>query len=370
MNILQIHGNIAKIGGASQGTKILSEKILEYKGVSFLCYSEKNSILDSVDSSVNKINLNLTTKNVYKFLENLYVIYKLIISEKIDIIHCHHRNDTIYGCILKILLRDRIALIYTVHGPQVAKKEINIFYKLLNHLFLFLSNKYIDHIIYISNFTKKKTEQLFKKIKYQEVIYNGTSQPKILTKENFINEKFKIHKSLFIVTMAGGVSGYKNPKKFVEIARRLKRYNEILFLLIGDGQEKGDLIKYSKKHKIDNLIFIPTTDKIYNYINKSSIIVSTAFGEGFGRTLIEGMALSKPVIAFNSGGPKEIIINDLNGFLISKNDEKKFDSKILELYKDPLKTKKFGIASLDIYNKKFSYEKYLNEHINIFNKYL
>ena len=41
MNILQIHGNIANIGGASQGTKILSEKICERKGTSFYATATK-----------------------------------------------------------------------------------------------------------------------------------------------------------------------------------------------------------------------------------------------------------------------------------------------------------------------------------------
>ena len=349
--------------------KFFQKKYVKEKAI-FLCYSDKNSILHSVDASVNKINLNLTTKSVYKFLKNLNTIYKLIINEKINIIHSHHRNDTIYACVLKILLKNKITLVYTVHGPQVANKEIRIFYKLLNYIFIFLSNKYIDHIIYISNFTKKKTQHLFKKVINQQVIYNGTPEPSVAADENISIKEFQVNKNMFIVTMAGGISGYKNPKKFVKIAKRLKQYDKILFLSIGDGEEKEELINYSKKHKLKNIIFIPTTNHIHKYFKKSSIIVSTAFDEGFGRTLIEGMSLSKPVIAFDTGGPKEIIIDNSNGFLIPKIDEKKFDSKILELYNNPLKAKEFGRKSFDIFNKKFSSEKYISEHIKTFEKYL
>ena len=190
----------------------------------------------------------------------------------------------------------------------------------------------------------------------------------MVTDENISIKEFQVNKNMFI-TMAGGISGYKNPKKFVKIAKRLKKYDKILFLSIGDGEEKEELINYSKKHKLKNIIFIPTTNHIHKYFKKSSIIVSTAFDEGFGRTLIEGMSLSKPVIAFDTGGPKEIIIDNSNGFLIPKIDEK-IDSKILELYNNPLKAKEFGRKSFDIFNKKFSSEKYISEHIKTFEKYL
>ena len=41
MNILQIHGNIANIGGASQGTKILSEKYVKEKVLHFYATATK-----------------------------------------------------------------------------------------------------------------------------------------------------------------------------------------------------------------------------------------------------------------------------------------------------------------------------------------
>ena len=54
----------------------------------------------------------------------------------------------------------------------------------------------------------------------------------------------------------------------------------------------------------------------------------------------------------------------------NKVDEKKFDSKILELYNNPLKAKEFGRKGFDIFNKKFSSEKYISEHIKTFERYL
>lgn len=38
--------------------------------------------------------------------------------------------------------------------------------------------------------------------------------------------------------------------------------------------------------------------------------------ESFGYVLIEAMAKGKPVIATNQGGPKEIIVENRNGYLI------------------------------------------------------
>ena len=50
-------------------------------------------------------------------------------------------------------------------------------------------------------------------------------------------------------------------------------------------------------------------------IKNSIVLIYTPKNEHFGIVPLEGMALGRPVIADNSGGPKESIVPGLNGFL-------------------------------------------------------
>ena len=46
------------------------------------------------------------------------------------------------------------------------------------------------------------------------------------------------------------------------------------------------------------------------------IIVNPSFSEGFGRNILESMALKKATIATNTGGLRDTIVNGVNGFLV------------------------------------------------------
>lgn len=55
--------------------------------------------------------------------------------------------------------------------------------------------------------------------------------------------------------------------------------------------------------------------------------------EAFGYSLIEAMACGTPVVAYNLGGPKEIIKNGQNGFLVEKNNVKKMADAVIKASK-------------------------------------
>ena len=55
------------------------------------------------------------------------------------------------------------------------------------------------------------------------------------------------------------------------------------------------------------------------------------------------MYCQTPVIACNSGGPKESVKNNYTGFLLENNDVQGWSEKMYYLLKNPEVCKKFGI---------------------------
>jgi len=78
-------------------------------------------------------------------------------------------------------------------------------------------------------------------------------------------------------------------------------------------------------------------------LDDADILVHTAPDEPFGRALIDAMAMGRPVIAFDSAGPSEIITPDC-GRLIPKGDISSMTKAIAELAGDPLLRDAMGAA--------------------------
>lgn len=78
-------------------------------------------------------------------------------------------------------------------------------------------------------------------------------------------------------------------------------------------------------------LYGPTADIEREYLNSSIFVLSSRF-EGFGMVIVEAMACGLPVVAFDCPcGPKDIIVDGVNGILIEKNNVEKLAQGIISV---------------------------------------
>jgi len=143
-----------------------------------------------------------------------------------------------------------------------------------------------------------------------KVIYNGVDinefkPPK--TKEK--------SKNLRILCVARLIKR-KGIDYLIKALGELKNQNFIL-TIIGDGDEKKNLIDQAKKLKINNKIkFLGSVphSEIIKYYQQNDLFILPSLNEGMSNTILEAMACGLPIVTTNVGGSKELIKN--NGFIV------------------------------------------------------
>lgn len=140
-----------------------------------------------------------------------------------------------------------------------------------------------------------------------------------------------------------------NVLKFITVARlsKQKGHDRLLnalsnlnipfqYTLIGSGPEKDAIFQLIENHKLkDKVLHIPFTNEVHKYLADSDVYLQGSYVEGFPNAVIESCAVGTPVLAFNAlGGLNEIIINNVNGFLI--DDENQFLKHINEIYNNDI----------------------------------
>ncbi len=86
-----------------------------------------------------------------------------------------------------------------------------------------------------------------------------------------------------------------------------------------------------KKYVDENLIvfegLIPT-DKLYNRLKKAHVIIIPSCFENFPYSVIESMALGKIILVSDSGGQRELVENNKNGFVFSHDEPDELENKL------------------------------------------
>ena len=95
------------------------------------------------------------------------------------------------------------------------------------------------------------------------------------------------------------------------------------------------------------------------------MVVPSLWQEGFGLSVIEGMASGKPVIASRVGGIKEIITDYKDGFLISPGDSEALSARISEIVCDAELGRRIGLAARLTAEASFNIEEKKRELLHV-----
>ena len=145
-----------------------------------------------------------------------------------------------------------------------------------------------------------------------------------------LREEFALPQEKKIIVYGGVFNDRKNQRFLLEAVSREKEFENICFLLLGNGVEYETLYKqYSNK---DNIIMPGNTDRMADYLRASDYYVSTSKSEGLPNGVLEAMATGLPVLLSDIPQHKEILeADEAVGELYAQDDMKDFQIKLREL---------------------------------------
>lgn len=141
------------------------------------------------------------------------------------------------------------------------------------------------------------------------------------------------------VISVGRIDPVKGFDKLIEIAYRVKQKCPYCnFEIYGAGEENyiNSLKKKSEHARVSSILsFMGQTDNVYDKMLQSVIYVCTSKTESFGLTLVEAQECGLPVVSFDCpNGPRNIVHNGVDGFLILQDDVSQAADAIIHLLED------------------------------------
>jgi glycosyltransferase involved in cell wall biosynthesis len=243
-------------------------------------------------------------KNMLWFVALNILLLKIKRKNKKIFVHSHNPLMSIMSMYQSNLFTVHDALYYLT---GVTKHKLNTFFWLLEKI-LYLRCRYVH---FISDYTKKMS--LYKSNRNFIVIPN-TSHFETFKIDNLsLNDSLKNFNSGVIkVFTVRSIEERALINLIVEVAEELKG-KKIEFLIAG----KGPLLTFYRDkinelglNNITLLGYVSDNDLMQYYNDCDLVLVSAAYGEGFGLPIIEGYLFDKPVIASNVCAIPDVIISE------------------------------------------------------------
>lgn len=169
-----------------------------------------------------------------------------------------------------------------------------------------------------------------------------------------------------VFTMIGRLTGSKGVNEYIEAANIVKRiFPKAEFYLIGPMDNDDSSLKADKlKKSVDDgiITLIGEVEDVRPYINKSRVFVLPSYHEGTPRTVLEAMAMGRPIITTDAPGCRETVVDGVNGFLIPVRNSEALAEKMVWMIENHSEVEKMGRESRRICEEKFDVNK-VNEVI-------
>ena len=170
-----------------------------------------------------------------------------------------------------------------------------------------------------------------------------------------------------LIISAGRLTAQKGFDMLVDVADIvLKRNPDWKWIVCGEGEERKALEEKIKKCGLEQkLILQGNVNNIEDYYWKSAMFVLTSRAEGFGLVLTEAKKEGLPCVSFRCpAGPSEIILDDINGYLLDCFDIEQMAEKINQLIENQDIRKKFSDNSM-VGTEKFNIDKISEQWVEL-----
>jgi glycosyltransferase involved in cell wall biosynthesis len=147
-----------------------------------------------------------------------------------------------------------------------------------------------------------------------------------------------IHADIVVIGVVSRLSYEKGVDILLTAYYKLrKEFQRTHLLIVGDGPDKGNLIDQTSHFGImDSVTYYGAAEweKAIQLTRLIDIVVVPSRFEGFGLSAAEAMAAGKPVVASDSFGLKEVVINEETGLLFPAGNSGILKNHLLRLCKD------------------------------------
>lgn len=277
-------------------------------------------------------------------------IYMLLKNLRPSLVHTHLIHGDIYGiCAARLAGVEHV--VSTRHNDDSFRTNPVI--KALNACLHKKVSRVITISQWIAHFVNKVEGVPAEKIM---PIYYGLDEIKPLGPDRAIRDELGFSSREIVLGIIARLVEQKGHYYLIEaFSKAFEENPNLRLLIVGDGELKAALQNQVHKKKLDRFIrFTGYRNDVTDVLAALDIFVHPSLWEGFGLSILEAMAMGKPVIATSVSAIPELVEHGVTGILVPPKESESLAWAIARLSHDASTRKVFGQKARETWKRLFS----------------
>jgi glycosyltransferase involved in cell wall biosynthesis len=298
-----------------------------------------------------------------RHVRDLVRVYRFIRRQRPDIVNCHLLRATFIGAPLAKLAGVR-RVIATNHGPDPWRHgPIKGWYGVDR-----LVGRFIDLTIAVCASAKDalvRTKGL--SADGIIVINNGREledfEPLVPAEAAAVRRELQLPATDPVVVIVGRLETQKGHQFALDaMPLVLARHPRTRLLLVGDGALRASLEKQARAVGVaDSVTFTGFRRDVRRLLGVADVVALPSLWEGLPLTLIEALAMAKPVLATAVNGAPDVVVDGHTGLLVPPGDSQAFGRRLVELLDAPDRAACLGRAGREHVLANFTIDRQIEE---------
>jgi L-malate glycosyltransferase len=252
---------------------------------------------------------------------------QIIKEESPDVIQANAGDTLKYAVFSKLLFRWKQPIVFR-NASTISLYIKKGMVKKWNGFFF----KYADQIVSVSKTSAEDFARLYPQYKHKiTTIPIGIESTAVANKSSNTVGSLSARSNPVLVHV-GGFTYEKNHAGLISIFERiLNKIPSVKLHLIGDGPLRKQTEELVARKKMQNMVHFHGFQKsAMDFIYKADVLLLPSLIEGLPGVILESFFCRTPVVAYNVGGVKEVVLPGQTGYLVTKGDEQGFANAVEE----------------------------------------
>jgi len=314
--------------------------------------------------------------NVWSDIKLAYAYCRIIRSENPDLVHNITIKPNIYGTISARLAGVKRIVCSTTGLGYIYEKSVGfrmyIFRQLVSMLyrisFLFSEKVSFQNTNDLEEFVDGRIIGKSKGVLIKSSGVDLSEFSKSMTEAEDVRDlrkKYDVSSTTKVVAMIARANRSKGVFEFIEASRMLESAcSDYIFVFIGSVEGGSGAITPDEliaKHS-PHFKWIGFQHDIRLHIAMADLMVLPSYyREGVPRSLLEAMAMGKPIVTTDNVGCREVVEDGVNGYIVPTRDSKALAAAIEKIMVEPGMLDRFGNCSREKVEREFDEQRVVEE---------